>query len=129
MLQVQVGDIPVQVGGIPSDYYIGCYARVASVNVQIAPWVTYYQLQKPPVVAGTPSNSPTATLHYVSGYGTDGTVSGLPTASGTLTVMEGQLAVVLACIYSDKNSLILVTFKKVGTGLLVRRFSLVNPSF
>ena len=122
MLQVQVGDIP-------PDYYIGCYARVASVNVQIAPWVTYYQLLKPPVVTGPSSPNTIATLRYVSGYGTDGTVSSELTASGTLTVMEGQLAVVLACIYSDKNSLILVTFKKVGTGLLVRRFSLVNPSF
>ena len=40
--------------------------------------------------------------------------------------MEGQQAVVLACIYSNKNSLILVTFKKVGTGVLVRRFYVLN---
>ena len=119
MLQVLVGDIP-------ANYYIECAASVASTNVQNA-WRTRYQLPQPPIIQGTPSTSTTATLRYVSGYGSDGTVSsGLNTASGTLTVMEGQQAVVLACIYSNKNSQILVTFTKVGTGVLVRRFYLVN---
>ena len=117
MLQVQVGDIP-------ANYLIECSARVASLDVQ-NPWRTRYQLsQQPPIVAGTPSTTPTATLRYVSGYGT--VSGGINFASGSLTVMEGQQAVVLACIYSNKNSLILVTFKKDGTGVLVRRFYLLN---
>lgn len=103
-------------GDIPDNFDIICDARVASVKIQQVAWRTSYTLPQPPVSGGSASTSATATLRYVSGATS---ISGT-TATGTLTVMEGQQAVLLACIYSDKNSLISVTFSKVGTGFLVR---------
>ena len=88
-----------------------CDTRIGFGNMQTPAWTTVYQ--PGPIATGTASTSATATLKYVSGAGQVSST----TAVGTLTAYEGQLALSLACVYTNKATAVNVYWFQSGTAL------------
>ena len=88
-----------------------CDTRIGYGNMQTAVWTSAYVPST--ITAGTASTSATATLKYVSGAGQVSTT----TAVGTLTAYEGQLALSLACVYTNKATAVTVYWFQNGTAL------------